>query len=337
MIVVTYNSRENFARLKAALEQQTVSHRLLVIDNASKPEQRPTPRDLPEGAVIIQMDENLGFAKANNHGVTLCSGKYIALLNPDAFPNPDWLERLIEAAERTPQAACFGSTQIADENQGLLDGLGDCYSIAGVPWRGGYHWPANTPLTEGEVFSPCAAAALYRIDAWRAVGGFDESFFCYCEDVDLGFRLRLAGATCIQVKRAVVRHIGGASSGSRSYFSVFHGTRNRMWTFVKNMPTPLLWIAAPAHAVMTLAFMVMSLFRGTAAPTWAGVFAGLRGLPEILRVRKRVQAERVVNVADLSRMLSWSPLEMASRAPVVRTPLSVKRNAPAHGAELQRP
>lgn len=319
VIVVTYNSREHFARLRAALENQTTPFRLFVVDNASRPEQQPTARDMPAGAVIIQMDENVGFAKANNHAARLGEAKYIALLNPDAFPNPDWLARLTEAAERWPEAAAFGSTQISDENQSRLDGLGDCYSFSGVPWRGGYGWPRDTPIVvDGEVFSPCAAAALYRADAWRAVGGFDESFFCYCEDVDLGFRLRLTGASCVQVKHAVVRHIGGASSGPRSAFAVFHGTRNRLWTFAKNMPAPMLWLSAPAHIAMTLAFLLYSIFRGTAAPTWSGVIAGLMGLPRILRQRRRVQATRVARAVDLARILVWSPYAMLTRAPVVR-------------------
>jgi GT2 family glycosyltransferase len=91
--------------------------------------------------------------------------------------------------------------------------------------------------SECEIFSPCAAAALYRRSALLEVGGFDEDFFCYVEDVDLGFRLRLAGYRCLYVPLSVAHHIGsGTTGGKNSDFSVYHGHRNLVWAFVKNMP-----------------------------------------------------------------------------------------------------
>jgi N-acetylglucosaminyl-diphospho-decaprenol L-rhamnosyltransferase len=91
------------------------------------------------------------------------------------------------------------------------------------------------------VFSACGAATLIDRDLFLAMGGFDERFFCYCEDVDLGYRLRLAGETTLLLPAAVVEHVGSASTGVRSDFSIFHGSRNRIWTFIKNTPTPLLF------------------------------------------------------------------------------------------------
>ncbi|MFN3398776.1 MAG: glycosyltransferase family 2 protein [Ferrovibrio sp.] len=93
---------------------------------------------------------------------------------------------------------------------------------------------------EGEAFGPCAAAALFRADAFRAAGGFDESLFCYMEDVDLAFRLRFAGERAMQIPAARVRHVGGGSVGG-SEFAVYHGARNSVWCFVKNIPAALLW------------------------------------------------------------------------------------------------
>ena len=102
---------------------------------------------------------------------------------------------------------------------------------------------ASCRTVDCEVFSPCAAAALYARPSFEREGGFDESFFCYLEDVDLGFRLRLRGERCVQVRRAEVLHAGSAISGHLSEFSVFHSYRNRIWLFAKNVPWPL----APAH------------------------------------------------------------------------------------------
>jgi GT2 family glycosyltransferase len=317
VVVITYNSRAHFARQKAALEAQTHPFHLIVIDNASKPDQRPTPADFPAGADVRQMEENLGFAAGNNRAVDGLDTEFVALLNPDAFPAPDWLERLVAAARAAPDAAAFGSTQVAAGDDTRFDGLGDCYHVLGVPWRGGFGWPVSAGAREGACFSPCAAAALYRADVWRTLGGFDESFFCYCEDVDLGFRMRLAGHDVRQVADAVVHHVGGASSGNRSYFAVYHGTRNRLWTFVKNMPSPAFWLLLPAHIAVTLAFLSWSPFRGTGRGTWVGVIDALKGLGSVWRARRAVQRARRARGADVLSVMAFSPLALLRRAPVV--------------------
>ena len=97
----------------------------------------------------------------------------------------------------------------------------------------------------GEIFAPCAAAALYRRAAFLEAGGFDEHFFCYMEDVDLGFRLRLLGYRCGYAPAAIVHHVGSGTTGARSPFTVYHGHRNLVWTYVKNMPTPWFWLYLP--------------------------------------------------------------------------------------------
>jgi GT2 family glycosyltransferase len=317
VIVVTYESRRFFDPLRQALEAQTAPFDLIVVDNASSPGQRPLAADFPN-ARIIQNARNVGFARANNDAATLTEAEFIVLLNPDAFPEPDWLQRLIAVADAHPSAASVGSTQLSAEDQTRYDGLGDCYHVAGVPWRGGFGLlRADWQAVLGRSFSACAAAALYRKTVWQALGGFDERFFCYCEDVDLGFRIRLAGGDVLQAPEAIVRHVGEASSGKRSPFAVFHGARNRTWTFVKNMPSPLFELFLPAHVAITLAFLAISLFRGTGASTWRGVAAALRGIGPILRERRRIQAARVVAIGDLLRVMTISPWKMARRVPIV--------------------
>ncbi len=115
------------------------------------------------------------------------------------------------------------------------------------------------PEPEREVFSACAAAALYRRDVFEALGGLDEDFFCYMEDVDLGFRLRLAGWGCTYVPTAVVHHVGSATSGRRSHFTTYHGHRNLVWVFFKNMPGALLWLYLPQHFSLTSSSVALFL------------------------------------------------------------------------------
>ncbi len=317
ILIVTFNSRAHFPRLKAALAAQTLPARILVIDNDSHPDQRPQQEDFPPHAEIVHLPENTGFASANNRAVLSVDTPFVALLNPDAFPEPDWLEILVRAAESAPQAASFGSTQMAAEDVEKYDGLGDCYHVFGIPWRGGYHWPRKTAARSGMVFSACAAAALYRRDAWAQIGGFDEAFFCYCEDVDLGFRLRLAGWDVHQIAEAIVHHVGGASSGVQSEFAVYHGTRNRLWTFVKNMPAPAFFLLMPFHVLASLYLLARVLGQKRWAPTLRGMMDGVKGLGAVWKTRQAIQSQRRASTMAILRSMTWSLKALRTRAPVV--------------------
>jgi GT2 family glycosyltransferase len=304
VLVVTFNSREHFPRLKRALERQTTPHRLFVLDNASEPEQRPHARDLPDDAILVQLDENVGFAAANNRLVSQCSTELIALLNPDAFPEPSWLEALTRAAARHPNGAAFGSTQLQARNEALLDGMGDAYHAFGFSWRSGYGKVFDSAaIRERETFSACAAAALYRRNCWLDVGGFDETFFCFKEDVDLGFRLRLRGRSAFQIPDAIVSHVGGASTPSD--FATMHNARNNVWVFVKNMPGILFWLLAPAHMVVTACFYARSFLRHDGAAYRRGICTGWSKLGSVWAARRLVQRTRSASISSISRAMTW--------------------------------
>jgi N-acetylglucosaminyl-diphospho-decaprenol L-rhamnosyltransferase len=317
VVVITYNSRPMFARQRETLEAQTFQDfRLIVWDNASFTDQRPQADDFPPGADIILSADNLGFAAGNNRAAERApDARFIVLLNPDAFPEPTWLEELLKAAAAHPEAACLGSTQIDGQDPAVFDGLGDVYHALGVGWRGGYGQRGLRPQS-GETFSACAAAMLVRGEAWRAAGGFDESFFSYGEDLDLGFRLRLMGHTVRQVASARVVHLGGASASRRSDFAVYHGRRNRLWLFVKTMPSPLFWLLSPGHAAFTAAIWLNAWLRNDQS-TLRALRDALRGLPQIWRLRRHVQATRQAPIGAIIRALTWSPLAPLRRRPRV--------------------
>ena len=235
---------------------------------------------------IQNAGDNIGFAAATNLGAQGCVVPWIATLNPDTRPKPDWLAELRSATERYRWASMFGSTQLAMDNPEIVDGFGDVLSAFGSAWRSGNGRSVRElPQNDCEVFSPCAAAALYARASFEREAGFDENFFCYLEDVDLGFRLRLRGERCVQVRRAEVLHAGSAISGHLSDFSVFHSYRNRIWLFAKNVPGPLL----PPIFAMQSAAIALSLARPTARryrrAALKGVWAGLRGLSSALKSR----------------------------------------------------
>ena len=319
VIIVNYNSGPRLQRAMSCLAAQTFADfDVVIVDNASID---GSLGGVEAGALRLQTisnGANLGFAAANNQAAKIAKGEWFAFLNPDAYPEPDWLEQLIAATARYPDADAFGSTQIDAADAARLDGAGDGYHVFGLPYRGHFGWPVAKLPVEGECFAPCAAAALYRRAAFEALGGFDESFFCYGEDVDLGFRLRLAGGRAVQVARARVHHEGSGVAGRRSDFTLYHGHRNRVWTFVKNMPAALLWPALPFHLLLNLALLVRFIQLGAGAVYWRAMKDAALGLGPVLEQRRAVQRARRARLSDIARVLTWSPVKAIRREAVIR-------------------
>ncbi len=327
--IVNFNSGPYLARCLAALERQTFDNfTVIVVDNASSDESRQVLEKMPAGWRAVQLAENTGFAAANNRAIALAQSPWIATLNPDAFAEPDWLEQMMRATRRYPEATAFGSLQIDANHPDRIDGAGDAYSAAGVLWRGGIGRPLAGNCAEGEVISPCAAAALYHRETLLAAGGFDEDFFCYCEDMDLGLRLRLADQRAIQLANAVVRHVGGGSGGGQSEFARYHGIRNRFWVFLKDMPAGLFWPLLPAHLLMTAIMAVRSAMKGEFRIFARAMRSALAGMPRTIGKRRAIQRARRGSFAG---MLSWSPLCGLGRPTVLRPVATLDHLEPAAG------
>ena len=305
-MIVNWNSFDHLRRCLAALEaQETPFTRIVVIDNGST----DAPNELsfatrPQSLLYIRLPYNAGFAKANNLAFEhLADCEWVALVNPDAFLDRDWLRRMIEASQRHSSCSFFASRLISANQPSILDGLGDVYHASGLVWRDKHGHPLQD-VAEAEVFSPCAAAAFYRREALLAVGGFDEDFFCYVEDVDLGFRLRLAGHRCMLVPGAGAQHVGSATTGGRhSDFAIYHGHRNLVWAYVKNMPGWLFWVCLPLHIAMNLAVTGMFIVQGHGRVILKAKRDALMGLPKMWRKRRQIQKTRVASVGEVWRQL----------------------------------
>jgi len=320
VLIVNYNAGPHLGDTVAALAAQTFADfEVIVIDNASTDGSVALARSrvAADRRFLFKMaSANLGFAAGNNLAAAMARNPWLALLNPDARPDVEWLERLIDAARRYPAVVMLGSTQIDAADPTRLDGAGDQYFALGLPWRGGCGWALTALPGEGEVFSPCAAACLIRADAFRAADGFDERFFCYVDDVDLAFRLRLQGHTCIQVPTAVVTHAGGISSGGRgTAFARRHGTRNLIWCFVKCMPGPLFWPLLPLHVLMLALLMLRAVHGGMATPVACGILTGLRATPAMWSSRRVLQRGRRAPWWRIAAALTWNPVTYLRRAP----------------------
>ena len=325
--IIAYNSGPTLRTCLERLAGQTFQDfETLVIDNASPdPGDAAIAREFPF-VQLIENSENLGFAGAGNQGARLARGRWYVLLNPDAFAQPNWLEELAGAAERYPNLLSFTSRQLMDEDPGLLDGLGDVMSGYGIPYRGGYlsRDPGDTP--EGEVFSPCGAAMMIDRALFLKLGGFDEFFFCYSEDVDLGYRLQLSGEPTLLVPSAVIRHVGSASSGGRkSEFAVFHGTRNRFYVVYKDTPAILLPVVVPLHLMGVVYISSRRENWPHAHIVWRAFKESLKGLPTILKSRRAVQRARRASAWEIAKAMTWNPRDLTGRRPVIR-PLRPSRS-----------
>jgi GT2 family glycosyltransferase len=310
VLIVNWNGGTLLSRCLMALErQQRKPDRVVVVDNASTDDSLALAEAHLRTVELLKLPRNVGFAEANNIAARAADGAdLLALLNPDAFPEPQWLAALVEAADRHPQFAAFASQIRLDATPDRLDGAGDSYHVSGRAWRNGHGASAAAwPSGEYEVFAPCAAAALYRRGAFEEIGGFDESYFCYFEDVDLGFRLRLHGYRTLYVPAAVVRHVSSALSGYRSDFAVYHGERNSVWTFFKNMPGPLLWIYLPQHLALNVASLLFYPLRGQGRAVWRAKWHALRGLKTVLARRRAEQRVRRADWRALLQAMSRGP------------------------------
>jgi len=313
VIIVCWNSGIYLPRCLECLQDQTMANfEVIVIDNGSSDNEVENLREKWIGLdfQIEKLAANEGFARANNIGAHLARGRWLALLNADAFPEPDWLEKLLQAAEANPKFTSFSSRQIRADNPEFLDGAGDAYHVSGLAWRIGLGYPSRQyGLDATELFSPCAAAAMYLRKAFLEVEGFDEEFFSYFEDVDLGFRLQLRGYRCLYVPGAVVHHIGSATFGERSDFAFYHSHRNLVLTFVKNMPAAMLWRYLPAHFMANLIYIVYYTVRGRGRVLWRAKYDALKELPKFIRKRRGIQRHAQSTSSDLMRVMQHGWLQ----------------------------
>jgi GT2 family glycosyltransferase len=270
--------------LLAALRAQTrPADRLVVVDDGSADGSVAFLRQQPD-VELVQRDGSGGFATAVNAGIAAVGADCdaLALVNTDVALAPDWLARTVEVLEAAPDAASVACKMVGMDDPGLIDDAGDTLRRDGVcEQRGKGRRDDGRFDAPVEVWGACAGAALYRRAAVAQVGGFDESYGMYLEDVDLALRLRLAGWTC-RYEPAVARHAGAGSGAPVGYFVA----RNTLLLVARWFP--LSW--APMVAYRQLAWLADAARRGprALADHVRGLAAALPQLPRAWRARDGV-------------------------------------------------
>lgn len=296
IIIVNWNGRPLLSECLCRLQKQSfTNYNIAVVDNGSNDGSASFVSSAYPKAELIANTHNLGFARANNMAIRNCRSKYIALINNDAFAEPDWLENLVKALEDNPEAGMAASKLLLHDTPEIIDRAGDGYSNAGAGILLGRGKRAVNYNKGAWIFGACAGAALYRTDMFTKIGLFDEDYFLLYEDVDLSFRAQLAGYKCIYVPEAIAYHKSSKTIGKDSEVSVYYGHRNLEWTYIKNMPKKLILRTLIPHCLYIVFSFCFFAFKGHAGIYLKSKLDALAGFKKAIKKRKHVQAHRKVS------------------------------------------
>jgi GT2 family glycosyltransferase len=313
----------------AALENQTFrDFEAVVIDNSGK----HLAGDVAGqwlGVTVIENSRNVGFGAAANQAFRGRGSRYFATLNDDAIPRPEWLAALVEALEAHPEAGmCASHIRLAGGAQ--LDSAGMLISGDGTSKQRGHLEPPAKYDAPEEVLLPSACAALYRREMLDRIGSFDENFFLYCEDTDLGLRGRWDGWTCLYAPCAVVEHRYSETAGADSPLKAYYVERNRLFVLLKDFPLRLI-VRAPLATCRRYFWHLVSAaagkgsagrFRKENAGLWRLVYIVVRAHvvllkhgPRLLRQRRQIRRSARIGAREFERLLAAhfiGPREVAS-------------------------
>jgi GT2 family glycosyltransferase len=295
IVIPNWNGIRHLPVCLDSLRAQTYAPlEVIVVDNASTDGSQTLVTERYPEVRLLAMDHNLGLTGGNNAGFRAAHGEILISLNNDTESDPRFVEALVEAVREHPQAGIVAAKMRLFDRRDVLHSAGDGYRLDGIPFsRGVWQRDEGQFDTAGWIFGGCGGAVAYRRAMLDDVGLFDESFFMYCEDVDLNWRAQLAGWRCWYTPEAVVYHKLSATGGG-SIASYYTG-RNTLWVIAKDYPGSLLrknWLRV-LRAQWRVSHDALRAWRGVAARArLRGQLAGLAGWPRMLKRRRRIQAAR---------------------------------------------
>ncbi len=318
--MVNWNRKELLRACLASLRRQReVTFEVIVVDNGSE----DGSADMAEaefGVRVIRNRENHGFCAANNQGIAAAQGPFVALINNDAEAAEGWLAALHRACSGAPDVGMAASKVLVWEDPGRIDKAGHLIFPDGQNrGRGSGAADQGQYDREEEVLWPDGSAAIYRKAMLDEIGGFDEDFFAYGDDAELGLRARIAGWRCVYTPQAVVRHHRGSTLGMDSVRRLELIERNRLLLALKLFPWSLL-VLNPLFFATRLAAGALAACRGAGdtayfpglAGKWrlaralaAGQFQALLLAPRMLRKRAGLRRIRRLTSAQVRRLI-WT-------------------------------
>ncbi|MDP8218632.1 MAG: glycosyltransferase family 2 protein, partial [Candidatus Theseobacter exili] len=242
--------------LKALFDQEFKDFSVILVDNNSSDNSVDWIKKNYPLVEILSLDYNSGFASAVNYGINSSQSEYVVLINTDTVPKKNWLLKLVEIMDDCGQEiGCLSSKMLNMQNPETIENAGDIFTFQGAAIKRGHGLPANNYSKVEEILSPCAGAAFYRRSFLEESGGFDELFFAYLEDIDIGLRGRILGYRYLFVPEAEILHYGHGGGLPHAQY-VRYITRNRLLVFLKNIPFKLLLKHLPSFLYGQFYFLV---------------------------------------------------------------------------------
>jgi N-acetylglucosaminyl-diphospho-decaprenol L-rhamnosyltransferase len=293
-IVVSYADPDAAAAtVRSLLAQSEPPLEVLVVDNRPEAVRDGGGYAWPQGAHALASEGNVGYVRACNRAAAAARGDWLLFVNPDAPAEPDCLARLRAAADE-PGVGVVGAQVLLPGGQ-LVNAGENPVHLTGLCWSGRFGEPREHGLPR-DVAAVSGAALMVRADVFAQLGGFEPGYFMYHDDVDLCWRARLAGWRVRFVPEAAVLHDYAFEKGNGKWFWL---ERNRGWTVLSNYGAATLLLLAPLLLATELAIFALALRGGWAREKLRAWWALARGLPALLRWRRRVQALRRVSDAEI--------------------------------------
>ncbi len=304
VVIPNWNGRGVIGECLRALGAQTVEGlEVIVVDNGSSDGSVEFIRKHHPEAIVVPLPANVGFSGGVNVGIKASNGRFIALLNNDAVAAPSWAEELLAAMEHADIAAALLLDRDDPERS---DSQGEFLSKWGLPYRRG-HGESIVGLELDRyppIFAASGGASIYKREVFERIGVFDPQYFAYLEDVDIGFRARLAGYRIALAPRAQVLHAGGATAGSLGHFQLYQFIKNSQLLLLKNVPMALLIKMLPRVAVIQALLFGAALRRRAGLTALKAYTVVAAGIPMILVKRRRVQRSRSTPVSEVESWLT---------------------------------
>lgn len=316
IIIPNWNGQAYLETCLESLKKQTYpDFEVIVVDNGSTDGSVSFLKAKYSSFILlIELPKNTGFDYATNIGITHAKGEFIATLNNDTEADPHWLQELIKGMDYKGQVGMCASKILFFHQRHIIDKVGHLFYPDGQNRGRGCMEEDRGQYDEiEEVFFPDACAALYRKEMLDEVGLFDEDFFAYGDDAELGFRARLFGWKSIYIPAAIVYHIHSGTSGAYAPDKIFFVERNRLWLALKLLPWPLLLLNPYYTAIRYFWHIYSGLFGVGSAGKFVEQYSTARiiktlfkaylscalGLGNILRKRREIRKKKKVSDRDV--------------------------------------
>lgn len=306
VIVLNWNDASLLPHSVGSLFKQTETCDIIVVDNGSTDNSKEVIGSFGTKIIALWNKDNLGFAGGVNTGIRYALSRgyeFIGLLNNDAVADENWVHYLMQSLGKNIRLG--GSTSaILHNTDGTYDSTGENYTHWGLAFSRGRGEKVNNRYDKKiQVAAISGGASMFRAVFFKDIGLFDEDFFAYYEDVDLGLRGQLRGWEFAFAPKATVLHATGTTSSRVKGFTTYQTFKNLPWIIIKNVPTKLLFRIYPRFTLAHIGFFVSAVQRGHMMYALKGCIVSVALTPKKIVQRVNIQRRRKISADQFSELL----------------------------------